>query len=118
MKSQKIGFIGTGVMGASIVKHLLNAGHEVTIYTRTKSKAEELIALGAMWASSPAEASKDQHIIFTMVGYPKDVEEVYFGTGGIFSVVKEDTILVDMTTSEPTFAKKFIMRQKVKVYIV
>ncbi|MEK3764814.1 NAD(P)-dependent oxidoreductase [Solibacillus sp. FSL K6-4121] len=114
MKSQKIGFIGTGVMGASIVKHLLNAGHEVTIYTRTKSKAEELIALGAMWASSPAEASKDQHIIFTMVGYPKDVEEVYFGTGGIFSVVKEDTILVDMTTSEPTFAKKIYNEAKSK----
>lgn len=114
MKSQKIGFIGTGVMGASIVKHLLNAGHEVTIYTRTKSKAEELIALGAMWASSPAEASKDQHIIFTMVGYPKDVEEVYFGTGGIFSVVNEDTILVDMTTSEPTFAKKIYNEAKSK----
>ena len=100
MKSQKIGFIGTGVMGASIVKHLLNAGHKVTIYTRTKSKAEELIALGAMWASSPAEASKDQHIIFTMVG--------------IFSVVKEDTILVDMTTSEPTFAKKIYNEAKSK----
>ncbi|MBD8035608.1 NAD(P)-dependent oxidoreductase [Solibacillus sp. A46] len=114
MKSQKIGFIGTGVMGASIVKHLLNAGHEVTIYTRTKSKAEELITLGASWASSPAEASKDQHIIFTMVGYPKDVEEVYFGTGGIFSVVKEDTILVDMTTSEPTFAKKIYNEAKSK----
>ncbi|MEK4128837.1 NAD(P)-dependent oxidoreductase [Solibacillus sp. FSL W8-0474] len=114
MKSQKIGFIGTGVMGASIVKHLLNAGHEVTIYTRTKSKAEELITLGAMWASSPAEASKNQQIIFTMVGYPKDVEEVYFGTGGIFSVVKEDTILVDMTTSEPTFAKKIYNEAKSK----
>ena len=75
MATKKIGFIGTGVMGSSIVKHLLNAGHEVTIYTRTKSKADALISLGATWAETPAQASKDQHIIFTMVGYPKDVEE-------------------------------------------
>ncbi|MBD8031573.1 MULTISPECIES: NAD(P)-dependent oxidoreductase [Solibacillus] len=114
MESKKIGFIGTGVMGASIVKHLLNAGHEVTIYTRTKAKADGLIELGAKWASSPAEASKEKQIIFTMVGYPKDVEEVYFGIDGIFSVVKEDSILVDMTTSEPTFAKKIYNEAKNK----
>ena len=67
MELKKIGFIGTGVMGASIVKHLLHANYEVTIYTRTKSKATELIELGAKWAASPGEASKNQHIIFTMV---------------------------------------------------
>ena len=106
MSGKKIAFIGTGVMGSSIVKHLLKAGHEVTIYTRTKSKADPLVQLGAKWANSPAEASKDQHIIFTMVGYPKDVEEVYLGVNGIFSVVNKGTIVVDMTTSEPTLAKK------------
>lgn len=106
MESKKIGFIGTGVMGASIVMHLLNAGNEVTIYTRTKSKAAELIAAGAKWAETPAEASKAQEIIFTMVGYPKDVEEVYIGENGIFSAAKKGAIVIDMTTSEPTLAKK------------
>lgn len=112
MEFEKIGFIGTGVMGASIVKHLLSAGYEVTVYTRTKSKADELLALGAKWANTPAEASKDQQIIFTMVGYPKDVEEVYSGEEGIFSVAKEETIVVDMTTSEPTLAKKLYEQAK------
>ena len=112
MEFKKIGFIGTGVMGASIVKHLLSAGYEVTVYTRTKSKADELLALGAKWANTPAEASKDQQIIFTMVGYPKDVEEVYSGEEGIFSVAKEETIVVDMTTSEPTLAKKLYEQAK------
>ncbi|MEK5079465.1 NAD(P)-dependent oxidoreductase [Solibacillus sp. FSL W7-1436] len=106
MKSKKIGFIGTGVMGASIVKHLLNAGHVVTIYTRTKSKAADLIAAGAKWAETPAQASKEQDIVFTMVGYPKDVEEVYIGENGIFSAARQGTIVIDMTTSEPTLAKK------------
>lgn len=106
MESKKIGFIGTGVMGASIVMHLLNAGHDVTIYTRTKSKAADLISAGAKWAETPAEASKDQEIIFTMVGYPKDVEEVYIGEKSIFSTAKEGAIVIDMTTSEPTLAKK------------
>ena len=69
MEAKKIGFVGTGVMGASIVKHLLNAGHEVTIYTRTKSKADALVSLGAKWAETPAKASNGQQIIFTMVGY-------------------------------------------------
>lgn len=112
MEYKKIGFIGTGVMGASIVKHLLNAGFEVTVYTRTKSKAAELLALGAKWANTPAEASKDQQIIFTMVGYPKDVEEVYSGEEGIFSVANKDTIVVDMTTSEPTLAQKIYEQAK------
>lgn len=114
MISKKIGFIGTGVMGASIVKHLLNAGHKVTVYTRTKSKADALITLGAKWANSPAEASVDQQIIFTMVGYPKDVEEVYNGAQGIFSAANPGTIIVDMTTSEPTLAKKLYEQAKEK----
>ncbi|MER2115405.1 MAG: NAD(P)-dependent oxidoreductase [Solibacillus isronensis] len=106
MESNKIGFIGTGVMGASIVMHLLNAGHDVTIYTRTKSKAADLIAAGAKWVETPAQASIEQDIIFTMVGYPKDVEEVYIGENGIFSAAKQGAIVIDMTTSEPTLAKK------------
>lgn len=106
MSLKKIGFIGTGVMGASIVRHLLTAGHEVTVYTRTKSKADALVEQGAKWVKTPAAAAKDQQVVFTMVGYPKDVEEVYCGTNGIFSAVQPGTIVVDMTTSEPTLAKK------------
>lgn len=106
MREKNIAFIGTGVMGASIVKHLLKAGHRVTIYTRTKSKAEELIAFGAIWADTPALASIEQDIIFTMVGYPTDVEDVYLGEQGIFKAAKAGTIVIDMTTSEPTLAKK------------
>lgn len=103
---KKIAFIGTGVMGASIVKHLLQAGHELTVYNRTKEKTDELLALGAKWAATPAEASKGQDIIFTMVGYPKDVEDVFTGEEGIFRTAKEGAIAVDMTTSEPSLAKK------------
>ena len=103
---KKIAFIGTGVMGASIVKHLFQAGHELTVYNRTKEKTDELVALGAKWAATPAEASEGQDIIFTMVGYPKDVEDVFTGEQGIFQTAKEGAIAVDMTTSEPSLAKK------------
>lgn len=106
MGKERIAFIGTGVMGASIVKHLLHNGHEVTVYTRTKEKAEPLVALGATWASSPAEAFKNKDLAFTMVGYPSDVEEVYFGDNGLFQSADVGSILIDMTTSEPTLAKK------------
>jgi len=106
MGKEHIAFIGTGVMGASIVKHLLHNGHEVTVYTRTKEKAEPLVALGATWASSPAEAFKNKDLAFTMVGYPSDVEEVYFGDNGLFQSAETGKILIDMTTSEPTLAKK------------
>lgn len=106
MRKERIAFIGTGVMGASIVKHLLHNGHEVTVYTRTKEKAEALVALGATWASSPAEAFKNKELAFTMVGYPSDVEEVYFGDNGLFQSAETGNILIDMTTSEPTLAKK------------
>lgn len=110
----KIAFIGTGVMGASIVKHLLKAGKEVTIYTRTKEKANELLNLGAQWASSPADASQNKDVVFTMVGYPADVLEVYAGEQGIFTGADEGTIVVDMTTSEPTLAKKLYELAKEK----
>lgn len=106
MSQKKIAFIGTGVMGLSIVKHLLKAGYEVTVYNRTKEKADPLIELGALWADSPAIASEKKDIIFTMVGFPKDVEEVYFGEEGIFKTAKEGSIVVDMTTSQPSLAQK------------
>ncbi|MEG0293343.1 NAD(P)-dependent oxidoreductase [Enterococcus sp.] len=103
----KVGFIGTGVMGQSIVKHLLNAGHEVSIYTRTKSKADDLIARGANWCVSAKEVAASSEIIFTMVGYPSDVEATYFDTEkGIFASDVSNKVLVDLTTSTPTLAEK------------
>ena len=104
--TKKIGFIGTGVMGASIVKHLLAVDYSVTVYNRTKSKADELISLGAKWADTPAEVTEKNELVFTIVGYPQDVEETYFGENGIFKTATENHILVDMTTSTPTLAQK------------
>jgi len=112
--TKKIAFIGTGVMGASIVKHLLKADYEVTVYSRTKSKAEGLMELGAKWAETPKEAANDQDIIFTMVGFPTDVEEVYLSENGLLESAKEGAIVVDMTTSEPTLAKKIYEAAKQK----
>lgn len=104
MKS--IAFIGTGVMGKSIVEHLMNATYDVTVYTRTKEKAQSLIDAGAKWAATPAEAAQDKDIIFTMVGYPQDVEEVVAGEQGVLQTAKSGAVLIDMTTSEPTLAQK------------
>lgn len=104
MKS--IAFIGTGVMGKSIVEHLMNATYDVTVYTRTKEKAQSLIDAGAKWAATPAEAAQDKDIIFTMVGYPQDVEEVVVGEQGVLQTAKSGAVLIDMTTSEPTLAQK------------
>lgn len=114
LKQEKVAFIGTGVMGTSIVKHLLNKNYEVTIYTRTKSKASSLIELGAKWAETPMEASVDKDVIFTMVGFPQDVEQVYCGDNGIFQTAKKGSIVVDLTTSEPTLAKKIYQIAKEK----
>lgn len=112
MTKKRIAFIGTGVMGTSIVKHLLKNGHDVTVYTRTREKADPLVSLGASWASSPAEAFRNQEIAFTMVGYPSDVEEVYFGRNGLFQTAHQGNIIIDMTTSEPSLAKKIYEHSK------
>ncbi|WP_125713328.1 NAD(P)-dependent oxidoreductase [Companilactobacillus kedongensis] len=104
---QKIGFIGTGVMGSGIVNNLLKANYQVYIYTRTESKAEPLIKNGAKWFNSPKEVVENTDIIFSMVGFPKDVENVYFDPEkGVFKDLKSGQIIVDMTTSTPTLAKK------------
>lgn len=111
----KIGFIGTGVMGQSIVRHLLAADHQLMIYTRTKSKAEALIAQGASWKSNAKEVTDASEIIFTMVGYPSDVEETYFDPEkGIFASELSNKIVVDLTTSTPSLAEKIekVAREK------
>ncbi|WP_048601551.1 NAD(P)-dependent oxidoreductase [Rubeoparvulum massiliense] len=101
-----IGFIGTGVMGSSMVRRLLAAHYQVIIYNRTKEKAEALINEGAIWGKSPMGVAQQAQVIITMVGYPYDVEEVYFGPHGIIANAHTGSLLVDMTTSTPTLAKK------------
>lgn len=110
----RIGFIGTGVMGNSLVKHLLEAGHETVIYTRTAKKAENLVALGAQLVDSPRQAAEQVEAVFTMVGYPADVEQVYFGETGILAGAKEGTLLVDLTTSQPKLAQRIYEAAKEK----
>lgn len=106
MTKLKIGFIGTGVMGAAIAGHLIEAGHKLTVYNRTKSKTDKLVAAGATWADTPTEVAKKSDVVFTMVGFPTDVEEVYFSDEGIFKGLKTEGITVDMTTSRPSLAVK------------
>jgi len=101
-----IAFIGTGVMGASMAGHLLKAGAKVTVYNRTKSKADALVAAGAKWADSPAKAVAGAAIVFTMVGFPTDVEAVYLGPEGIIAASKPGTLFVDFTTSDAALAAR------------
>ena len=99
-----IGWIGTGVMGRPMAAHLIKAGHNLTVFNRTKSKAKELIDAGAKWANSPQEVAKDQDFVCTMVGYPQDVREVVFGKEGIINTIKPGSIFIDFTTSKPSLA--------------
>jgi 3-hydroxyisobutyrate dehydrogenase len=111
---KRVGFIGTGVMGKSMAKHLMNAGHPLVVYTRTKEKAEDLIAAGAEWAASPKEAAAASDVVITMVGMPYDVEEVYFGSEGIIENACPGTVLADMTTSSPALAKRIAKAAEAK----
>ncbi len=104
--SRKIGWIGTGVMGGSMCMHLMKAGSEAFVYNRTRAKADQLIAEGATWCNSPAEVAKNADIIFTIVGYPADVEETILGENGVLAHADAGKIIVDMTTSEPALAER------------
>jgi 3-hydroxyisobutyrate dehydrogenase len=101
---KNIGFIGTGVMGRSMAQNLLKAGYNVSVYTRTKTKAQELLNQGAIWKDSVSDLASTADIIITIVGYPRDVEEVYFGKDGIIENAKQGSYIVDMTTSKPSLA--------------
>jgi 3-hydroxyisobutyrate dehydrogenase len=109
-----IGFIGTGVMGISVVEHLLKNDHAVTVYNRTKAKAETLLTKGAVWAETPQKVAETSDIIFTMVGYPVDVEDVYYGEKGIFKADVANKVLIDLTTSTPSLAEKINQTAKEK----
>ncbi|MFD2932792.1 NAD(P)-dependent oxidoreductase [Spirosoma flavum] len=104
MKNKIIGVIGTGLMGNPMAKHLLTAGYTVNIHNRTKSKADSLIGMGATWFDTPAALPQKSDIIITMIGFPKDVDECYFGVDGIFQGIKPGAVLIDMTTTKPSLA--------------
>ncbi len=103
---KKIGFIGTGIMGAAMAGHLMDAGFELSVYNRTKSKAAGLIERGAKWCDTVGECATGQDVVITIVGYPKDVEQIYLGAGGIIDSAQAGAYLVDMTTSSPILAEK------------
>jgi 3-hydroxyisobutyrate dehydrogenase len=110
MRSLKIAWIGTGVMGAPMAKHLMNQGHQLSVYNRTLSKAMALAPDATIYDDLTA-CVKDKDVVFTMVGYPKDVKEVY---DVIIEHVSSDTVLVDMTTSSPTLAKEIYNKARKK----
>lgn len=106
MSREKIAFIGTGVMGASMAGHLLEAGYPVSVYNRTKSKAEGLLRKGAVWKDSPQDAAEGADVVISILGYPSDVEAIYLGESGVLSALGKGALAIDMTTSSPLLAER------------
>lgn len=100
----RVGWIGTGVMGAPMCEHLLRAGYALTVYTRTPSKAQLLLDQGARWAESPAALVAEADVVCTMVGFPQDVRRIYLQSDGLLAQARSGQMFVDFTTSEPTLA--------------
>jgi 3-hydroxyisobutyrate dehydrogenase len=100
----RVGWIGTGVMGASMCGHVLDGGYSMTMYNRTRARAEPLLERGAAWADTPAEVAAASDVSFSIVGYPADVRAVYLGDDGVLQGAAPGSVLVDMTTSEPSLA--------------
>ncbi len=101
-----LGWIGTGIMGGSMASHLVQAGYPVSVFNRTRSKADDLISAGAAWCDSPKEVAARSKIVFLMVGYPADVRETILGAGGVLEGILPGSIVVDMTTSSPSLARE------------
>ncbi len=106
MSTHSIAFIGTGVMGRSMAGHLQKAGHQLHVHNRTKAKAQDLLDAGATWHDTPGSAAAQADFVFTIVGFPSDVEETYFGAQGVLAHAKPGTVVVDMTTSSPALARR------------
>ena len=105
----RVGWIGTGVMGAPMCRHLQEAKYRLTLYTRNRGKASPILAKGATWADSPAAVAEQTDVVITMVGFPADVREVYFGEEGLLAVTRPGMVLTDMTTTEPSLAQEIAM---------
>ncbi|HAY74561.1 MAG TPA: oxidoreductase, partial [Opitutae bacterium] len=104
MDKPNISWLGTGVMGVPMATHLLQAGYEMRVFSRTRAKAEKLLEMGAQWADSPAEAAEASQVVLSMLGYPEEVEEALLGENGVRDALGEGGIVVDMTTSSPGLA--------------
>ncbi len=113
-RKPSVGFIGTGIMGAAMAGHLQKAGYPLHVYNRTKRKAAALVKAGATWHDSPGAVAAESDIVITIVGYPKDVEQVYLGKGGILDNTKKGAVLIDMTTSSPSLAADIAKAAKKK----
>ncbi len=113
-ETTRVGWIGTGVMGLSMCGHLLAKGYAVTVFSRTRPKALPLLEKGASWADSPRAVAEASDAVFTMVGLPADVREVYLGPEGILSGARPGTIVADMTTTEPSLAGEIFEAAKVR----
>lgn len=112
MTKKSIGFVGTGVMGKSMARHLMKGGHELYVFNRTKQKATDLIEAGAHWCETIGELAETVDVVITIVGYPQDVQEVYQGKDGIFARAKRGTFVIDMTTSKPSLAQELFDQAK------
>ena len=102
----RIGWIGTGVMGVPMCEHLLRAGYALTVFTRTRSKAQPLLEQGARWADSPVVLAAETDVICTMVGFPQDVRAIYLQPDGVVAQARAGQVFVDFTTSEPKLARE------------
>ncbi|MGL4553596.1 MAG: NAD(P)-dependent oxidoreductase [Gemmataceae bacterium] len=109
-----IGWVGTGVMGRWMCQHAMTRGFKATVYNRSKDKAQPLIDAGAAFAATPKEVAAKSDVVFAIVGYPKDVREVFLGPDGALAGAKPGAVLVDMTTSEPALAKEIYEAAKAK----
>ena len=104
--AEKIGFIGLGIMGRPMAKNLIEAGHELVLYTRTKAKAEELTGDGATIAGSPRKVAESADVVITMLPDSPDVEAVVAGEDGVLEGIQEGALIVDMSTISPVVARK------------
>lgn len=111
---KKIGFIGVGVMGESMVRNLMKAGFELSVYTRTKNKADAVVKEGAVWCDSVKECVQGQDVVITIIGFPKDVEEVYFGENGIIANAPVGSTIIDMTTTSPKLSARIYEEAKAR----
>ncbi|MCS6850280.1 MAG: NAD(P)-dependent oxidoreductase [Gemmataceae bacterium] len=110
----RIGWIGTGVMGRWMCQHVMSKGYQATVYNRSREKAQPLLELGATWADTPKAVAERSDVVFAIVGFPADVREVFLGPQGALAGSRPDTVLVDMTTSEPSLAVEIAAAAKAR----
>ncbi|HLW64192.1 MAG TPA: NAD(P)-dependent oxidoreductase [Gemmataceae bacterium] len=110
----RVGWIGTGVMGRWMCQHLITKGFAATVYNRHKEKAQPLLDAGAKWAATPKAVAEQSDVVFAIVGFPPDVREVFLGQNGALAGSRPGTVLVDMTTSEPSLAREIFEQAKAK----